>query len=299
MNVKDFLYNEGLDDIHNIFLFYNFAHFSTTLTSIRKGAYRESDFKFDCKQNYLLKFPAIKDYEFEELWKNTINKFKRFDIDYYEEMGFNEADIIFKIGKTQIINFITKKIENLDRNEIKLLEEFLKSGSDNTKDYNIAYNDKNGDFLISLGLLYKGAYYNSNGDLEKTDYYYYPRYFSDLKYDLIKYIEDRNYYIIKSKKERKIKTKKAKKVLDSEEEIYKLKVIFKGKKGKKKIKFGISEFKLGAEFIGQDQETLEIKCGNCGMSDKFIIQDQKERLLRCGKCGKLNKPFGKDEFYFE
>lgn len=298
MDIRDFIYNEDLNDIHKVFLYYNFAHISTTITSVRNGLYKESDFKFDCKQNYLLKFPYIKEYEFEEIWKNTINKFNRLDINYFEEMGFNEADLIFKIARNNIFNFIKKKIENQDREHILLVKDALKNGPDNSKNFNIEYTDKNGDYLISFGLAYKGAYYDSNGNLKNNEYYYYPYYFSELKYDLLKLIEDLNY---KSKKENwnKISENPIKKLLDIEEEVYKLKLIFKGKKGKKKVKLGISKFSVGAEFGGQEQETVEIICGNCGMSDKFKIEDQKQRILRCGKCGKLNKPLGKDNSFFD
>lgn len=295
MNVKDFIYNEDLSDIHKVFLYYNIAHVSTTITSIRKNAYRENDFKFDCKQNFLLKFPEFNDYEFEEFWKNIINKFSRFDIDYFEEMGLSEAELIYKIACNQIYNFIIKKVKNLNEEEINLTLEFLKKGPDDTKVYNIEYLDQNGDFFISFGFLYKGAYYNSNGYLEKSNYYYYPYYFSDLKYKIIRYIETSK-PIEKEKKKEEIEQKIPP---SNKEHIYKLKVIHKGKKEKKKLKFGITQFGVGAEFGGQEQETIELKCGNCGKSDKFIIEDQEGILLRCGKCGKLNKPIGKDINYFE
>lgn len=297
MDVKDFLYNEDLTDVHKAFLYYNFSHVSTTITSIRNNKYKLNDFKFDCKQNFLLKFPEIKDFEFEEFWKNIINKFERFKINFFEELGFEEADIIYKIAKNQVYRFVTEKMKMLDTRKSLKLKEFLKNGPDNTIDYNIEYIDEDGDFFISLGLLYKGAYYNSKGDLRNTEYYYYPRYFSKIRDNIIKNIESKG---LKSEKKGKANIiKKSEYNLENEEEIYKLKLILKGKKDKKKIKLGITHFNIGAEFGGQEQETLEISCGNCGKSDKFLIQDQIERILRCKKCGKLNKPFGKDKYYFE
>ncbi len=202
MDVKDFLYNEDLTDIRKVFLYYNFSHVSTTLTSIRDNNYKLNDFKFDCKQNFLLKFPEIKDSEFDEFWKNTINKFERFKINFFEEMGFNEADIIYKVAKNLVYNFVTEKIKTLDTKKSHKLKEFLKNGPDNTLDYNVEYKDADGDFFISIGLLYKGAYYKSNGELKNTEYYYYPRYFSKIRDNMIKEIESKGLEPEKKEKKR-------------------------------------------------------------------------------------------------
>ncbi len=191
MSVKDILYDEDFSDVHKVFLYYNIAHISTTITSVRIGAYKERDLKFDCKQNLLLKFPEIKDYEFEEIWKNIINKFSRANIDHFEEMDKQQAEVLFKIANNQIYNFVLEKIHDLNEDQLNILYEFLRNSQDNTKEINVSYSDKNGDFFISLGLLYKGSYYDSNGNLTNANYYYYPWYFSDLKYKIIKYIEDR------------------------------------------------------------------------------------------------------------
>lgn len=301
MSVKDILYDEDFSDVYKVFLYYNIAHIPTTITSVRKGAYKESDLKFDCKQNLLLKFPEMKDYEFEEIWKNILNKFSRSNINHFEEMDQQQAEFLFKIANNQIYNFVLEKIHDLNEDQLNILYEFLRNSPDNTKEFNMSYSDENGDFFISLGLLYKGSYYDSNGNLTNANYYYYPWYFSDLKYKILKHIGDRKNFseehkIIKAKR-KKIKKKLVKK--DKKEKIFKLKVILKGKKGKKKIKVEITGFGIGAEFSGQEQKTIEIKCGNCGKSDKFIIENEEEKLLRCGKCMELNKPVGKDNFYFE
>lgn len=297
MVVKDFLYNEDLKDIHKVFLLYNFAHKSTTLTSIREGAYTENDFKFDCKRNFLLKFPNFNENEFEDLWNNTINKFKKLEINIFEDLGFNEANLLFSISKEKILNFIKDKMNNLDENKQSFLNEILTTNLENTKDYNIEYKGKDGDFLIILGLLFKGMYYDSRKVLKNIDYYYFPTYFSEIRLDLIEYIDRKSFKPkIKIKHKKKIPPQK---VMGTEEQIYKLKITVKGTKGKKKFKFGISDFSIGAEFGEQEQQTIEIKCGYCGSSDKFIIHNISEKIFKCAKCGKLNKPVGKDRNYFE
>jgi len=82
-----------------------------------------------------------------------------------------------------------------------------------------------------------------------------------------------------------------------EADIHTLNVIWKGKKDSKKISIGVSNIAVGTEFGGQDQESLVLKCGGCGKSDRFKYVDQDQLIFECLKCGALNKPLKSKEHF--
>ena len=299
MEIKDFLYEQDFSDIKKAYLLYNIAEKSTTITSIRKGWYKENDLKFDCKQNFLLKFPSINKSEFEDLWIKELSNFNDNKIDFYEQMDSYAAELIFKIVGDKMYEFIRKKIEDLNLNQKELIMKFINNSPENTKDYSCEYNGAEGDFYISLGLLYKGSYYDSEGTLKNSNYSYYPRYFSDIKDQITRDFKEKTKII---KKKRKDKTQVKKSLITSKQlkdEIFRLIVIKKGRKGNKKVKVGISDLEIGAEFGGQEQKFFSIKCGSCGSMDRFTIDDIEQKLFKCAKCQAINHPIGKDLYYFE
>ena len=82
------------------------------------------------------------------------------------------------------------------------------------------------------------------------------------------------------------------------EGIYRLHVIWKGKKDNKSISFGIDRFSVGTEFGGEEREEVTIKCGKCGKADKFKIIDKENHLFQCINCGSFNQPDKAGEQYF-
>jgi len=296
MEIKEFLYEQDFSDIKKVFLYYNIAHKSTTLTSMRIGKYTEIDLKFDCKKNLLLKFPSFEDKDFENYWNLELSKFRDNNIDIYEEMDCYAAELIFKLNGDKIMEFIINKIKKLIPQQKDMVLNFVNNSPENTKEYNCEYTGVEGDLFISIGLLYQGSYYNSDGTLRNSNYYYFPKYMSGRKNQIIKYIQD----IAKSKKTKQKRTKKVPVNLeDSGREIFKLTIIKKGKKGRKKIKFGIAKLEIGAELNGQEQSSISFKCGNCGSLDRFTIYNPEKNLLKCENCQALNQPIGKDLYYFD
>ncbi|MGQ4875693.1 MAG: hypothetical protein ACP6IY_16630 [Promethearchaeia archaeon] len=295
MDIKNFLFEEDFSSIQKIFLFYNIAHKSTIFTSLKRGWYTEKHLRLDCKKNFDLKFPKDKENKFNKLFDEIINNCLKNGINYLIDLSHKEALLIYTINEKKILDFIISKIKKLKPQSLNDLFKFLnKNLIEISLNYNIEYQGKNGDFFVSLGLLYKGMLYNGQKVLKNPNFYYFPVYYTDIREKLINYLEDK---LIKfTKKSKELESKDLpKKPFDKKEKVYKLKVISKGKKDKKAIKIRVQRFEVGVEFGGQDLKTVEIKCGRCGKSDKFIIENLQEILLRCGKCNSLNQPIGRDK----
>jgi len=297
MELKEFLYKRNFEDIKEIFLLYNISHKPSGITAIRKNAYTLNDLKFDCRENLKLIFSNLSNRDFNNLWNKISNELLENRISVLNDLGLNAAKLIYRINKKTMLDFIINKISKLNKKAKNLLTLFLKDGPENTKDYTVEYKGKRSDFYVKFGLLYRGSYCDSNGVLVKNDYYYYPLYFSNLRLSALEKLNLGK--IQKEKKKINLFTKTSKRPSSTKQEIYKLKVIEIGKKGKKKFKFGISKFNVGAQFGGDEQKTLKIICGSCGKSDKFIIEDKEKNLLRCVKCGELNQPMGREKKYFK
>ncbi|MHA1338232.1 MAG: hypothetical protein ACTSPW_21255 [Promethearchaeota archaeon] len=279
MNFKDFLFNENFSSIQKTFLYYDIAHIPSPKTSVDKGFYDLNALKLDCKQNFRLRFPKIKEKKFEKLFNEIINKLSENNIDYLKNFDSENAKLIYKLNEDQIIDFIKSRIKKLDYNDRKLLLDFLNKFTGSILEDSKLSDFKKCDLIVSLGLLFKGTYYETKeGDIITSKSYYFPVYYSDIRKKIINFIEE-NYKKSGSKPKQEYKFEKS---LDKKEKVYKLKVIFKGKKDKK-------------AFGSQDLKTIEIKCGRCGKSDKFIIENLQEILLRCGKCNSLNQPIGRDK----
>ncbi|MHA1285127.1 MAG: hypothetical protein ACTSQP_21725 [Promethearchaeota archaeon] len=292
MNFKDFLFNENFSSIQKTFLYYDIAHIPSPRTSVEKGYYDLNALKLDCKQNFELRFPKIKEKKFEKLFNEIINKLSENNIDYLRNFNLENAKLIYKLNEDQILDFIKSRIKKLNSDDRNLLLDFLNNFTGSILEDSKLSDFKNCDLIVFLGLLFKGTYYETKeGDIDISKSYYFPVYYSDIRKKIISFIEE-NYKKSSSKPKQVYKFEKS---LDKKEKVYKLKVIFKGKKDKKAIKIGFSRFEVGAEFGGQDFKTIEIKCGKCGKSDKFIIENPQEILLRCGKCNSLNQPIGKDK----
>lgn len=299
MDIKEFFYNEDVSDIKKMFLYYHATFKPSGITAIKigkkgKSGYTESNFKLDAKEALILKFSDLTDQRFKELWKEMKDNFQNLNIDLMTDINEEEGRIIYRVAKNEILKFMITKIRRLKNDQQNLLESFLKIGPREPTESRIGFTGNSGDFFVGLGLLYKGAEYDSKGYFKK-DVYEYPPYFVDIKPKLCEHLEN----ISRKKSKRRQKPKQDDFTdSDTKEEIYRLSVKFHGKKDAKKVKVGITKFKIGTEFGGQEYKHLKFKCGNC-RKKKFVIEDNQKKILRCANCKALNGIFAGDLDYFE